>query len=87
MHCRTAAATARPTWRPASGTGFKLITDHVPEFTRRGMCARDPKRALVRTAINMRVPRRPPGADEFKPYSPAATLPYAPPLAAVPHAQ
>jgi hypothetical protein len=60
----------------ASGTGFHLITDHVPEFARRGMCARDPKRALA-DGINMRVPRRPPGADAFRPYSPAATLPYA----------
>jgi hypothetical protein len=59
-----------------SGTGFKLITDHVPEFTKRGICARDPKRALA-DGVNMRVPRRPPGADEFRPYSPAATLPYA----------
>jgi hypothetical protein len=58
------------------GTGFKLITDHVPEFTRRGMCARDPKRAF-QDGVNMRVPRRPPGADQFQPYSPAATLPYA----------
>jgi hypothetical protein len=60
----------------ASGTGFRLITDHVPEFTRRGMCARDPKRALA-DGINMRVPRRAPGGEAFRPYSPAATLPYA----------
>jgi len=60
----------------ASGTGFKLITDHIPEFTKRGMCARDPKRALL-DGINMRVPRRPGGADAFRPYSPAQTLPYA----------
>jgi hypothetical protein len=59
-----------------SGTGFKLITDHIPEFTKRGMCARDPKRALA-DGINMRVPRRPGGADSFSPYSPAQTLPYA----------
>jgi hypothetical protein len=58
------------------GTGFKLITDHVPEFMKRGVCARDPKNAF-RDGVNMRVPRRPPGADDFKPYSPAATLPYA----------
>ena len=60
----------------ASGTGFRLITDHVPEFTRRGMCARDPKRALA-DGVNMRVPRRAPGGEAFRPYSPAATLPYA----------
>jgi hypothetical protein len=59
----------------ASGTGFRLITDHVPEFTRRGMCARDPRRAFA-DGNAMKMPRRPPGADEFRPYSPAATLPY-----------
>ena len=59
-----------------AGTGFRLITDHVPEFTRRGMCARDPKRTLA-DGINMRVPRRAPGGEAFRPYSPAATLPYA----------
>lgn len=59
-----------------SGTGFTLVTDHIPEFTKRGMCARDPKRALA-DGIDMRIPRKNPGGDEFKPYSPAATLPYA----------
>jgi hypothetical protein len=59
-----------------AGTGFKLITDHVPEFTKRGMCARDPKRSF-QDGIAMRVPRLPPGGEEFKPYSPAATTPYA----------
>jgi hypothetical protein len=58
-----------------AGTGFTLVTDHIPEFTKRGMCARDPKRALA-DGIDMRIPRMAPGADEFKPYSPAATLPY-----------
>ena len=28
-----------------AGTGFTLVTDHIPEFTKRGICARDPKRA------------------------------------------
>jgi hypothetical protein len=65
-----------PSLATGPGTGFKLITDHLPEFTKRGVCARDPKRTFA-DGINMRVPRRPPGADEFKPYSPAATLPYA----------
>jgi hypothetical protein len=59
-----------------SGTGFTLVTDHIPEFTKRGLCARDPKRALA-DGINMRIPRRPPNGDDFKPYSPAAALPYA----------
>ena len=59
-----------------AGTGFTLVTDHLPEFTKRGICARDPKRALL-DGINMRVPRRTPGADDWKPYSPAGTLVYA----------
>src|SRR6202035_4694798 len=58
-----------------TGTGFTLVTDHIPEFTKRGMCARDPKRALA-DGIEMRVPRVPVGGSEFKPYSPAATLTY-----------
>ena len=49
-----------------AGTGFKLITDHVPEFTRRGMCARDPKRAL-QDGVAMRVPRLDVRAEAFKP--------------------
>ena len=59
-----------------AGTGFTLVTDHIPEFARRGLCARDPKRALADN-IAMRMPRRPANGDAFKPYSPAATLPYA----------
>ena len=59
-----------------AGTGFTLVTDHIPEFTKRGLCARDPKRALA-DGIAMRVPRKPGNGDDFKPYSPAATLPYA----------
>ena len=59
-----------------AGTGFTLVTDHIPEFTKRGLCARDPKRVLA-DGIAMRVPRLPRNGDEFKPYSPAATLPYA----------
>jgi hypothetical protein len=59
-----------------AGTGFTLVTDHIPEFTKRGLCARDPKRALA-DGIAMRVPRKPTNGDAFKPYSPAATLPYA----------
>jgi hypothetical protein len=59
-----------------SGTGFTLVTDHIPEFTKRGMCARDPKRSLV-DGVNMRVPRLTPNGEEWKPYSPAITIPYA----------
>jgi hypothetical protein len=58
-----------------TGTGFTLVTDHIPEFTKRGMCARDPKRAFA-DGIEMRVPRVPLGGAEFKPYSPAGTLTY-----------
>jgi hypothetical protein len=59
-----------------AGTGFNLITDHIPEFTKRGLCARDPKRTLA-DGVNMKMPRKPANGDAFKPYSPAATLPYA----------
>jgi hypothetical protein len=59
-----------------AGTGFTLVTDHIPEFTKRGMCARDPKRAL-QDAVSMRIPRLTPSADDWKPYSPASTTPYA----------
>src|SRR5262245_2061824 len=59
-----------------AGTGFNLVTDHVPEFSKRGICARDPKRAFA-DGISMRVPRKTPSGDEWKPYSPAATIPYA----------
>ena len=58
-----------------TGTGFTLVTDHIPEFTKRGVCARDPKRLLA-DGVNMRVPRRPVNGDAFQPYSPAATLVY-----------
>ena len=58
-----------------TGTGFTLVEDHIPEFTKRGVCARDPKRALA-DGIDMRIPRKPANGDDFKPYSPAATLPY-----------
>jgi hypothetical protein len=59
-----------------AGTGFTLVTSHITEFTKRGMCARDPKRAHA-DGIAMRVPRKPLNGDAFKPYSPAAALPYA----------
>ena len=70
----------------ASGTGFKLITDHVPEFTRRGMCARDPKRSLA-DGINMRVPRLPPGGRCVPAVFAGGDAALCAPLAAVPHAQ
>lgn len=59
-----------------AGTGFTLVTDHIPEFAKRGICARDPKRAFA-DGVSMRVPRKTATGDEWKPYSPAATIPYA----------
>ena len=59
-----------------AGTGFALVTEHIPEFSKRGVCARDPKHALA-DSIAMRMPRKSMNGDAFKPYSPAATLPYA----------
>jgi len=65
-----------PSLATGSGTDFTLVTDHIPEFTKRGMCARDPKRALI-DGINMRVPRKTMTGDEWRPYSPYGTIPYA----------
>jgi hypothetical protein len=67
-HCPAGLATG-------TGTGFTLVTDHIPEFRRRGMCAADPKRASTDMAL-MGMPRPVPNGDGFKPFSPAATLPY-----------
>lgn len=57
------------------GTGFHFITDHMPEFSRHGVCARDPK--LLVDQINMAMPRVSNATDDFEPYSPAGALPYA----------
>ena len=65
-----------PNLATGAGTGFTLVTEHIAAFLKRGICARDPKRPLA-DAIAMRMPRVPLNGDEFKPYSPAATLPYA----------
>jgi len=59
-----------------AGTGFRLVTEHIAKFARRGICARDPARALS-DGIMMGMPRKSRNGDEFKPYSPAAALPYA----------
>jgi hypothetical protein len=56
-----------------AGTGFTLVTDHIPEFTKRGVCARDPKHLLQDNA-NMRVPRKSANGESWSPYSPAGTL-------------
>jgi hypothetical protein len=59
-----------------SGTGFSLVTEHIPEFSKRGLCAREPGHTTADASL-MRVPRRPGNGDAFRPYSPAAALPYA----------
>ncbi len=59
-----------------AGTGFHLIVDHMVEFARRGVCARDPQKPLV-DQVNMNVPRLSHATDQWVPYSPAAALPYA----------
>ena len=71
---RRAGATARRP-RDRRGTGFRFVTEHVAEFAKRGICARDPQRVAAR--------RRRDGdaapssvSDDFEPYSPANALPY-----------
>jgi len=59
-----------------TGTGFHLITDHIAEFAKRGVCARDPQKALA-DQVAMGIPRLSHASDEWVPYSPAAALPYA----------
>jgi hypothetical protein len=59
-----------------AGTGFHLVTDHLAEFARRGVCARDPQRAQADQA-SMGMPRLSHTADQWVPYSPAGALPYA----------
>jgi lysophospholipase L1-like esterase len=59
-----------------AGTGFRFVTDHIAEFARHGVCARDPARAQVDQAL-MSVPRLSHKNDQWVPYSPAAALPYA----------
>jgi hypothetical protein len=59
-----------------AGTGFRFITDHVADFSKRGICARDPTRALIDQA-SMKMPRRSKQTQDWEPYSPAGALPYA----------
>ena len=59
-----------------SGTGFQLVTEHQIKFAKRGMCARNPRQSLA-DGVSMGMPRKSRVTDEFKPYSPDATLPYA----------
>lgn len=59
-----------------AGTGFHFVTEHQASFNRRGICARDPARAAADGA-GMAMPRLSRITDAFKPFSPAAALPYA----------
>jgi hypothetical protein len=59
-----------------TGTGFRFITEHTADFLKRGICARDPTRALMDQA-SMKMPRRSKTTDDWEPYSPAGALPYA----------
>ena len=59
-----------------AGTGFQFITDHIAEFSKRGICAREPTRVLADQAA-MKMPRRSRVSGDFEPYSPAYALPYA----------
>ncbi len=58
------------------GTGFHFITDHAVEFLHRGVCARDPQRAII-DQINMAMPRVSNATQAFMPYSPVGAAPYA----------
>ena len=59
-----------------AGTGFQFVTDHIAEFSKRGICAREPTRVLADQAA-MKMPRRSKVSGDFEPYSPAFALPYA----------
>lgn len=59
-----------------AGTDFRLVTEHIAKFSKRGICARDPARTMA-DGIMMGMPRKSRATDEFQPYSPAAALPYA----------
>jgi len=58
-----------------AGTGFHFVSDHLPEFAKRGLCARDPARAFA-DQVAMGMPRMSRATQQFEPYSPAYTLPY-----------
>jgi len=58
-----------------AGTGFKFITEHVADFSKRGICARDPTRALS-DQVAMKMPRLSKKNEAWEPYTPAGALPY-----------
>jgi hypothetical protein len=59
-----AAQVVRPDSRAAPAPDSR--TDHIPGFSKRGLCARDPKHALA-DDIAMRMPRKGVNDDAFKP--------------------
>jgi hypothetical protein len=59
------------------GTGFTLVTEHQAKFAKRGICARDPRNAIM-DGVNMGMPRKSAATGDFKPYTPLYTLPYGP---------
>jgi hypothetical protein len=58
-----------------SGTGFRFVTDHQPEFDNRGICARDPARPELDEVLQL-MPRKK-DDERFNPYYPSYFLPYA----------
>jgi hypothetical protein len=75
MSARTAGCPAN--LATGAGTGFTLVTEHHAAFRRRGICARDPRRAEA-DGIAMAMPRFNPLKSEFLPYHPAYYTPYGP---------
>ena len=69
-----------------SGTGFRFITEHVADFSKRGICARDPTRALIDQA-SMKMPRRSKLTQDWEPYSPAGRAALCASLAADPQSE
>ena len=69
-----------------AGTGFRLVTDHIPEFAKRGMCARDPKRALA-DGVNMRDAAQAAERRCVQALFAGGDAALCAPLAAVPHAE
>lgn len=59
-----------------AGTGFTLVTEHLPAFRRRGICARNPAKPEA-DGVAMAVPRFNPLRSEFHPYPPQIYAPYA----------
>src|SRR5258708_24762878 len=58
-----------------AGTGFRFVSDHLAEFAKRGLCARDPSRAFV-DQIALGLPPMAPRTPEVEPYSAAPPFPH-----------